>query len=64
MLFKFGKVISPICSFCKLHKETIIHPFCDRLIVKRTWNQPKSRLSKNINFLKVCHRVPSSDFGT
>ena len=27
MLFKFGKVISPRCSFCKLYEETIIHLF-------------------------------------
>ena len=27
MLFKFGKVTSPRCSFCKLHDETIIHVF-------------------------------------
>ena len=27
MLFKFGKVTSPRCSFCKLHDETITHLF-------------------------------------
>ena len=27
MLFIFGKVISPRCSFCKLHEETIIYLF-------------------------------------
>ena len=27
MPFKFGKVISPQCPFCKLHEETIIHLF-------------------------------------
>ena len=27
MLFKFGKVTSPRCSFCKLHDETIMHLF-------------------------------------
>ena len=51
MLFKFGKVISPRCSFCKLHEETIIHLFYDCLIVERIWNQLKSILSNNINFL-------------
>ena len=50
MLFKFGKVISPRCSFCKLHEETIMHLFYDCLIVKRIWNQLKSILSNNINF--------------
>ena len=27
MLFKFEKVISPQCSFCKSHEETIMHLF-------------------------------------
>ena len=51
MLFKFGKVISPRCSFRKLLEETIIHLFYDCLIVKRIWNQLKSILSNNTNFL-------------
>ena len=50
MLFKFGKIISPRCSFCKLHEETIMHLFYDCLIVKKIWNQLKSTLSSNINF--------------
>ena len=27
MLFHFGKSTSPLCSFCKLHDETLIHIF-------------------------------------
>ena len=50
ILFTFGKVISPRCSFCKLHEKTIMHLFYDCLIVKRIWNQLKSILSNNINF--------------
>ena len=50
MLFKFGKVISRRCPFCKLHEETIMHLFYDCLIVKRIWNQLKSIRSNNINF--------------
>ena len=50
MLFKFRKVISPRCFFCKLHEQTIMHLFYDCLIVKRIWNQLKSKLSNNINF--------------
>ena len=53
MLFKFGKVISPRCSFCKLHEETIMHLFYDCLIVKRIWNQLKSILSSNLSFV-IC----------
>ena len=51
MLFKFGKVISPRCSFCKLQEETIMHLSYDCLIVKRMWNQLKSILSNKISFL-------------
>ena len=50
ILFKFGKEISPRCSFCKLHEVTIMHLFHDCVIVKRIWNQLKSILSNNINF--------------
>ena len=50
MLFKFGKVTSPRCSFCKLHDETIMHLFYDCLIVKKLWNQLKSILSNNLIF--------------
>ena len=51
MLFKFGKVTSPWYFFCKLHDETIMHLFYDCLIVERIWNQLKSALSNNLNFL-------------
>ena len=47
MLFKFEKVTSPRCSFCKLHDETIIAPFYGCLIVKAIWNPLKSVLSNN-----------------
>ena len=50
MLFKFGKVTSPRCSFCKLHDETIMHLFYGCLVVQRLWNQLKSILSKNLLF--------------
>ena len=50
MLFKFRKVTSPRCSFCKLHDETIMHLFYDCLIVNRLWNQLKSIPSNNLNF--------------
>ena len=50
MLFKFGKVISPRCSICKLHEETIMHLLNECLILKRIWYQLKYTLSNNINF--------------
>ena len=51
ILFIFGKLTSPRRYFCKLHEETIMHLFYDCLIAKRIWNQLKSILSNNINFL-------------
>ena len=51
IIFKFGKVVSPRCSFYKLHDETTMYLFCDYLIVKRIWKQMKSVLSNNLNFL-------------
>ena len=51
MLSKFGRVTSPQCPFCKLQRETILHLFYDCLIVKKLWNQQKSILSNNLNFL-------------
>ena len=50
MLFKFGKEISPRCSFCKLHEETIMHLFHDCVIVKKIWNQLKSIYQIILNF--------------
>ena len=50
MIFKFGKVTSPRCSFRKLHDETIMHLFYECLIVKRLWNLLKSTLSNNLIF--------------
>ena len=50
MLFKFGKVNSPQCFFCKLHEETIMHLFHDCLIVKRISNKLRSILSNNMKF--------------
>ena len=47
ILFKFGKVTSPRCSFCTLHDETIMDLFHDWLIVKIIWKQLKSLLSNN-----------------
>ena len=50
VLSKFGKVTSPRCYFCKLHDETIMHPFYDCLIVKELRNQLKSIPSNNLIF--------------
>ena len=45
-----AKVISPWCSFCKLHDQTIMHLFYACLVAKRIWSQLKSVLSNNLFF--------------
>ena len=50
MLFKFGEVTFPRCSFCKLHDETIMYLFYGCLTFKELWNQLKSILSNNLIF--------------
>ena len=61
MLFKFGKVTFPRCSFCKLHNEIVMHLFYDYLIVKELWNQLKSILSNNLIYPKC--KPQSAIFG-
>ena len=57
MLFKFGKVTFPLCSFGKLQIEVIMHLFYDCLTVKSICKQLKSILSNNfifpINMLQI-----------
>ena len=39
ILFKLGKVKSPLCSFCKSAEETTIHLFNECLCAQYIWNQ-------------------------
>ena len=38
-LYQINYVDSPLCSFCHLEDETILHLFCDCLFVKRYWSE-------------------------
>ena len=38
MLFTFGKIKTPPCSFCHSYDETIKHIFLERTYVKQLWN--------------------------
>ena len=38
-LFLFGKAPSPLCSFCKLDDETILHLFYECNFTKELWNR-------------------------
>ena len=41
MLFKFGKIYSPLCSFCKMIEETPLHFFYNCIKTKLLWDQLK-----------------------
>ena len=38
-LFKFRKSTSPLCSFCKLSDETVLHLFYECNIILNLWNE-------------------------
>ena len=41
MLFRFGKIDSPLCSFCKMIEETPLHLFYNCTKTKLLWDQLK-----------------------
>ena len=45
MLFKFGKIDSPLCSFCKMIEETPLHLFYNCIKTKLLWDQLKDFIS-------------------
>ena len=45
MLFRFGKIDSPLCSFCKMIEETPLHLFYNCIKTKLLWDQLKEFIS-------------------
>ena len=45
MLFSFGKIDSPLCSFCKMIEETPLHLFYNCIKTKLLWDQLKDFIS-------------------
>ena len=45
MLFRFGKIDSPLCSFCKMIDETPLHLFYNYTKIKLLWSQLKAFIS-------------------
>ena len=45
MLFRFGKIDSPLCSFCKMIEETPLHLFYNCIKKKLLWDQLKDFIS-------------------
>ena len=53
LLFKFGNVKSPLCSFCKSAEETIIRLFSESLCAQYIWHQIQIFLSGYITIPDV-----------
>ena len=45
MLFRFGKIDSPLCSFCEMIDETPLHLFYNYTKIKLLWSQLKEFIS-------------------
>ena len=53
MLFRFGKIDSPLCSFCKMIEETPLHLFYNCIKTKLLWDQLKDfkrQLNETLSF--------------
>ena len=50
MLFKFGKIDSPLCPFCKKIEETPLHLFYNCIKTKFLWDQLKDFISNETSF--------------
>ena len=49
MLFTFGKIKTPLCSFCHSYDETIKHIFLECICVKQLWNHLRLFLTNDIS---------------
>ena len=45
MIFRFGKIDSPLCSFCKMINKTPLHLFYNCTKTKLLWDQLKEFIS-------------------
>ena len=48
-LYLFGKVETPLCSYCMLYDESIIHLFWNCLYVKNLWQQLQLYFNDDFN---------------
>ena len=49
MLFTFGKIKTPLCSFCHSYDETIKHIFLECICVKQLWNHFRLFLMNDVS---------------
>ena len=57
LLFKFKKVPSPLCSFCKPGDETLLHIFYTCNVTKRLWNKIQHFVAQNLYILKITPQI-------
>ena len=48
-LFAFGKIKTPLCSFCHSYDKAIKHIFLECICVKQLWNHLRLLLTNNIS---------------
>ena len=58
MLFRFGKIDSPLCSFCKMIDETPLHLFYNYTKTKLLWDQLQEFISNKT--LSILSPTPQS----
>ena len=63
MLFRFKKTPSPVCSFCKLHDETLIHLFssCNQFI--SLWIEAKLYFPEYIQLTHLSPQIATFGLG-
>ena len=58
MLFRFGKIDSPLCSFCKMTDKTPLHLLYNCAKTKLFWDQLKEFISNTT--LSILFPTPQS----
>ena len=48
MLFRIGKVKSPLCSFCKSSEETSLHLFSRCSLLQNIWSQTQKKVRLSV----------------
>ena len=57
MIFRFGKVKSSLCSFCKSSEETSVHLFSSSSLSQNIWSQTQVFFS---NYFTILNILPQS----
>ena len=61
-LFKFRQLTSPLCSFCKLSDETVLHLFYECNIILNLWNELDLFFENEFTLLDLTPQAAFSGF--